>query len=211
MYNNNIVYGIDPHDRSTRLLIARNTATGTVQRHGIIGSRGISDSFILDNTADHNAGSGIMLDRQCTRNLVRGNKVFQNGQGIAVYESPENTISNNIVAFNAKSGIRVRNSRKVEIWNNTIVGHHDYALEVYAKQLDDHDKRVARDDTYEPAVDVNFSRNRVRGNRGLAKATNLESLRLSRISQDVDLAGLATQLNVAGPISNAPFPTRFPT
>ena len=46
-YSDCILYGIDPHDRSTELVIAQNTTTGTRERHGIIGSRGVSDSFIL--------------------------------------------------------------------------------------------------------------------------------------------------------------------
>ena len=195
-YIDSIVYGIDPHDRSTRLIIARNTSRGTIERHGIIGSRGISQSCIFENVAYDNAGSGIMLDRQCKRNLISDNKVFQNGQGIAVYESPDNVISDNLIAFNTRSGIRIRNSVDIRILRNTVVGNEDYALEVYAKQLDDHEKRVSRGDTYVAKVGVSFLDNVVRGNRGLAKATNLGLLRLSNIRQDVDVSAIAAELEI---------------
>jgi poly(beta-D-mannuronate) C5 epimerase len=196
LYIDSVVYGIDPHDRSTRLVIARNTATGSIERHGIIGSREVSHSFIVDNVAYRNAGSGIMLDRQSAHNVVFRNKVYQNGQGIAIYESPSNTISDNLVAFNTKSGVRVRNSIDVHVRGNTIVGHDDYALELYAKKLDDHDKRVARGDTYDANVAVSFVDNRIQANRGLAKATNLGLLRLGKVERDVDVLAIARKLNV---------------
>ncbi len=201
-YANNIVYGIDPHDRSTRLVIADNTATGTVERHGIIGSRGISDSFVLNNVAHRNKGSGIMLDRQCVSNVVYGNRVYQNGQGIAVYESPSNIIYENLVAFNANSGVRVRNSVDTEVVGNTIVGNNDYGLEVYAKRLDDHDKRILRGDTYEPKVSVSFYNNVVAGNRGIAKANQFSRLRIAGVQRNVDLAAIAERLSIGSRVWN---------
>ena len=208
-YVDNIVYGIDPHDRSTRLLIARNTATGTVEKHGIIGSRGVSHSFIVDNVAHDNAGSGIMLDRQCSHNVVAGNKVYQNEQGVAIYESPANVVCDNLIAFNTKSGVRVRNSVDVDVRGNTIVGHADYALEVYSKRLDDHDKRVARGDTYDARVEVAFYQNRVKGNRGLAKATDLHRLRLCDVRHDIDVTAIAAPLNVSAGTINAGSDTKL--
>ncbi len=199
LYIDNIMYGIDPHDRSTRLVIAGNRATATRERHGIIGSRGISHSFILDNESDHNAQSGIMLDRQCSTNVIRGNKVHQNGQGIAIYESPDNLVCDNLVAFNTKSGVRVRNSRGIDVRDNTIVGQGDYALEISAKRLDDHDQRMARGDTYDARVEVSFFGNLVRGNKGLAKAMQFGVLRLADIRQDADVPALAAQFELPYP------------
>lgn len=195
-YIGSIVYGIDPHDRSTRLIIAQNKSNGTVERHGIIGSRGISDSFIFENEAYDNAGSGIMLDRQCTRNVICNNRVFRNGQGVAIYESPENLIRDNLIAFNQKSGVRVRNSSKVRVLNNTLAGNSDYALEVSAKRLDDHAKRFARGDKYHASVSVEFHGNAVGGEGGIAKGKNFDRLRLSSIRQDTDLSEIAAQLGV---------------
>ena len=67
----NIVYGIDPHDRSRRLLIADNTATGTRRKHGIVVSRGVSESWIVGNRAIGNAGTGIVVDADFDRQRRR--------------------------------------------------------------------------------------------------------------------------------------------
>lgn len=196
-YVDSIVYGIDPHDRSTRLIIARNTCTGTVEKHGIIGSRGVSHSYIFDNDTFKNHGSGVMLDRQCSHNLVHGNRVHQNGQGIAVYESPSNIVLNNLVAFNEKSGVRVRNSTDILVQANTITGCNDYALEVSARKLDDHAKRAARGDDYSQEASVFFYANRVKANRGLVKGLSLSLLRIGDVSSDVDPDHVAAQLGFA--------------
>ncbi len=48
-YANNVLYGVDPHDRSQRLLIALNTAHDTMVKHGIIISRGVDASWQIGN------------------------------------------------------------------------------------------------------------------------------------------------------------------
>jgi poly(beta-D-mannuronate) C5 epimerase len=196
-YVDNVMYGIDPHDRSTRLIISNNTVTGTRERHGIIGSRGISGSFIVDNITHHNNGSGIMLDRHCRQNVIRGNLCYENGQGIAIYESKENVIENNLIALNKKSGIRIRNSSLITVVGNTIVGNLDYGVDLYSKRLDDHDKRMAKGDLYEQVVEASLYDNWISGNRGLAKARQLHALRLGGVRQDLDVADIRSKLGVA--------------
>jgi len=183
-----VLYGIDPHDRSTELIIARNTTTGTRERHGIIGSRGIRNSFIFDNISYANAGSGIMLDRQCSGNVICDNTVFSNGQGIAIYESFSNVIANNLVVQNKKSGVRARNSSDIVVVGNEIVANGDYGLEVSAKRLDDHSKRAERGDTYDQTVSVSIFDNVVAGNKGgLIKGLNVSHMLLSRVDTNPDL------------------------
>jgi poly(beta-D-mannuronate) C5 epimerase len=192
-YVDNIRYGIDPHDRSTRLIIARNTTKSTRQRHGIIGSRGITDSYIFDNTCIDNTGSGIMLDRHCSGNVIAGNRVGRNGQGIAVYESPDNLIDNNIIFMNTKSGIRVRNSTEIVAQRNLLVGNGDYGFEVYAKRLDDHEKRMARGDRYGKRTGISIHGNTVTGNQGgCLKGSKIEYLGMSGVCTDLgDLGSMA--------------------
>src|SRR3546814_16913053 len=60
---NNMIYGIDPHDYSRKLIIAFNSAYGAQKKHGIIGSRGVDDSYFIGNLAFGNHGTGMMLDR----------------------------------------------------------------------------------------------------------------------------------------------------
>lgn len=190
-YNDCVLYGIDPHDRSIDLIIARNSAVGTRERHGIIGSRGISNSFIFDNVAHSNQGSGIMLDRECSGNVISGNKVYKNGQGIAIYESCSNIVADNMVVQNAKSGIRVRNSVDIDVFGNDVVANGDYGLEASSKRLSDHDKRAQRGDTYTKEVALRVYRNVVAGNRGgLMKGNSVNRLILSNISRQTNLSEL---------------------
>ena len=194
-----ILYGIDPHDRSTGLVIARNTTTGTRERHGIIGSREVNDCYIFDNTSYGNAGSGIMLDRQCTGNVICDNKVFSNGQGIANYESPSNVIADNLIVQNKKSGIRVRNSNDIMVIGNKIVANGDYCLELSAKRLDDHAERAERGDTYDQTVSVSFLDNVVAGNQGgMIKGRNVSHLLLSRVDTNPDMTRIEAETGLSG-------------
>lgn len=180
-YTDSIVYGIDPHDRTTRLTIVGNTTTGTRERHGIIGSRGVSHSLIAKNDTHGNHGSGIMLDRECHNVVVAENQVHSNGQGIAIYESPSNRILRNQVSYNQKSALRVRNSVGIVAVENTFIGNDDYALDISARRLDDHVKRVERGDLYEARVEASVFGLRTAGNYGFAKAVGLGTLRLAGV------------------------------
>jgi len=196
-YTDSIVYGIDPHDRSTELVIARNTTTGTREKHGIIGSRGVCDSYIFANRSYGNNGSGIMLDRQCNGNVICNNKVYRNGQGIAIYESSANVIANNLLVENKKSGIRVRNSEEIVLASNRVVGNGDYGIEVSAKRLDDHAKRTGRNDEYVEAVEVTMHDQRVSLNRrGIIKGNNVSYLGMSQILTDVDLSNVEAEVGL---------------
>lgn len=193
-YTDSIVYGIDPHDRSTRLLIARNTTTGTREKHGIIGSRGVSDSWIIDNVSYANHGSGVMLDRQCSGNVIANNRVYENGQGVAIYESPDNLLADNLIVGNAKSAIRIRNSTDQRVVGNTLVRNGDFAVEVASKRLDDHEKRFERGDTYEVGVSATLFDNHFSENRGFAEATGLGELTIAGVHTDVDLKQVEDRL-----------------
>ena len=87
---------IDPHDRSTRLTIAYNSAYGTRVKHGIIASRDVKSSIIVGNVSADNHGSGFMLDRSSDDNIVAYNLAFRNGgDGLTIYESSCNLVLRN--------------------------------------------------------------------------------------------------------------------
>ncbi|MEM8945392.1 MAG: alginate lyase family protein [Planctomycetota bacterium] len=195
-YDNSIRYGIDPHDRSTRLIIANNTAKSTRERHGIIGSRGVSNSYIFNNKSFENEQSGIMLDRQCSDNVVVDNQVFKNGQGIAIYESSGNLVANNLIAVNEKSGVRVRNSTDLVVESNTVVGNGDYAFEVYSKTLADHNKRFSRGDRYRSYVEAIIRSNTATGNKGCVKGNRVQMLSLSDIRTEIDPTAITDTIPV---------------
>jgi len=123
-YHDNIKYGIDPHDRSRRLLIAQNTVYGTKIKHGIIVSREVNESWIIENTSYNNGLSGIVADRSSVHNIIALNKTYRNkSDGITVYESPNTVIWRNLVTANNRHGIRVRNSIDVQLRDNVAVGN----------------------------------------------------------------------------------------
>lgn len=135
-YRNNIVYGIDPHDRSTDLRIAYNTAYGSEKKHGIIVSREVDDSFIVGNLSFENRGSGIMLDRDSIGNVVYANTTFANDQdGITLFESACNTILSNHVVKNRRGGIKIRNSWDVALLHNRIDDNRGAGIEAYIADL----------------------------------------------------------------------------
>lgn len=141
VYADNIVYGIDPHDRSNRLIIAKNEAYGTKKKHGIIGSREVKYSWIFDNYTHDNHGSGIMLDRTSSHNVVANNVSARNGaDGITFFESEDNISYNNMVLNNARTGIRARNSWNIRLQGDQIAGNGGPAIHVYTARLEEKEK-----------------------------------------------------------------------
>lgn len=136
VYRANIVYGIDPHDRSRRLIIAENEAYGTVQKHGIIVSREVNDSWIFRNRAHSNGLSGIVLDRSSVRNIVAGNTSFGNASdGYTIYESSDNLLWGNHAVGNKRHGFRVRNSVRVKLYGNRSIGNGSSGVYGHIKNL----------------------------------------------------------------------------
>ncbi|MDR0634810.1 MAG: mannuronan 5-epimerase AlgG [Azoarcus sp.] len=146
IYRDNIVYGIDPHDRSRGLIIAGNTARGTKKKHGIIVSREVNDSFIFNNISHGNRLSGIVVDRSSTNNLLAGNEVRGNqSDGITIYESANNLLWGNRAIGNARHGIRVRNSENVRLYENFVADNGMYGIYGHMKDLSGSGRDIALD------------------------------------------------------------------
>ncbi len=154
VYEDNIVYGIDPHDYSSNLLIAGNDVYGTKEKHGIIISRQVNDSWILDNHSHDNGLSGIVLDRQSRNNVVANNVVHDNqGDGIGLYESPDNLLWGNRLVNNLRNGIRVRNSTDVGVYHNIAALNGTFGVLGQVKDLSATD-RDFEEDFYHQAVSM---------------------------------------------------------
>ncbi|WJH41123.1 right-handed parallel beta-helix repeat-containing protein [Aliirhizobium terrae] len=167
-YRDNIVYGIDPHDRSHNLLIALNTAYGSQKKHGIIVSREVDDSFIVGNVSVWNKGSGLMLDRTSRRNVVYANTGMANsGDGLTFYESGCNIAVANEFSGNKRAGIKVRNSTDVGVYDNQIHGNRINGADVYVSDLRQSPEGRSRNfdlDPYQPISSTVISGNSFTGN-----------------------------------------------
>jgi poly(beta-D-mannuronate) C5 epimerase len=136
-YRENLSYGLDPHDASSRLVIDRNRFTGN-GNHGLICSQRCDRLTITGNRADHNGAvhpqvpevHGIMLHRGVTNTRVTGNLVTDQptGAGIAIFDSSGDVVSGNTLRKN-RYGIRltVGSSRNI-IRDNVISGSLENAL-----------------------------------------------------------------------------------
>lgn len=153
-YLDNIVYAIDPHDRSSRLIIAENEVKGTRKKHGIITSREVNDSWIFRNRVSDSGLSGIVLDRASIRNVIAENVVYGNASdGITIYESGENLLWGNHAVGNRRHGIRVRNSQDLKLFHNSCVANGLSGIYGHIKDLTgtDRDMRV---DPFEAKVSL---------------------------------------------------------
>ncbi|MFB4393456.1 MULTISPECIES: mannuronan 5-epimerase AlgG [unclassified Pseudomonas] len=145
-YRDNIVYGIDPHDRSHRLIIAGNTVYGTKKKHGIIISREVNDSWIFNNKSYDNKLSGVVIDRNSVNNLIAYNEIFRNHtDGITLYESGDNLIWGNKVINNRRHGIRIRNSVNIRLYENVAMANGLVGVYGHIKDLTDTDRDIALD------------------------------------------------------------------
>jgi mannuronan 5-epimerase len=184
-YIDNIVYGIDPHDRSRRLIIAGNETSGSLKKHGIIISRDVNDSWIFNNYSHHNHGSGIMLDRACENNVIANNiSAYNNGDGITFLESANNTAYNNKVYQNYLSGIRIRNSWNIQLMNDQIADNGSVPLVIYSQNLEKSQKdRDLKEDPYSMRADAIMSGTVIKlsNSKSAMKIDGIDSLVLSDI------------------------------
>ncbi|WP_128375990.1 right-handed parallel beta-helix repeat-containing protein [Streptomyces cavernae] len=147
-YDNNKSYGLDPHDDSDNLVITDNHAHHN-GNHGIICSQRCNNLLIARNESDHNGippylppgdpdasdnqVHGIMIHRGVTDSVIEDNYVHDqpNGAGIAVFDSSDDIIRNNIVD-GAEYGLRYSvGSTGITTTGNTVTDSVQYAVFTY--------------------------------------------------------------------------------
>ncbi|MBA5764368.1 right-handed parallel beta-helix repeat-containing protein [Vibrio sp. 404] len=181
-YIKNVVYGIDPHDYSDRLIIAKNRTWGTLIKHGIIISREVNNSFIFDNVSYNNNRSGIMLDRTSLNNVIARNTAYHNGgDGLTIQESDLNLVWDNIFYDNKQHGINVRNSQHVRLYDNTVFGNLGAGIYGHINELREHTHRDLELDPFTTKVSID-----VRGGKLLANsggAINVRDFEYAKIAE----------------------------
>lgn len=184
-YIDSAVYGIDPHDRSRRLIIAGNETYGSKKKHGIIISREVNDSWIFDNYSHHNQGSGIMLDRMSQNNVIANNVSSYNaGDGLTFFESENNVAYNNVIFKNGFSGIRIRNSWNLKFYDDQISDNGGVPLVVYSLDLSKtHKDRDLEHDPYQMRAGASFTRTVIKlsGAKPAIKIDGVEGVALSDV------------------------------
>ncbi|MCC6597503.1 MAG: right-handed parallel beta-helix repeat-containing protein [Alphaproteobacteria bacterium] len=167
-YVDNIVYGVDPHDRSRRLAIGYNTAYGTHKKHGIIISREVNNSLIFGNVTFENKGTGIMLDRDSNGTFVYGNTSFHNAQeGMTIFESDCAMIAANRMFENKGAGFRIRNSYNIGLYYNDIAHNKATGVSMYSATLKGDPVHQHRDfalDPYDELTGVTAVGNTIKAN-----------------------------------------------
>ncbi|BAF69302.1 right-handed parallel beta-helix repeat-containing protein [Nitratiruptor sp. SB155-2] len=162
---NNTIYNFDPHDYSQNLVIAKNLVMNAKIAHGIIVSRGVEHSYMVDNIALNNHSNGLMVDRLSNNNIIYNNLSIANGfMGISSQESKNILIAHNTVIGNNIDGIIIRNSLQVGIHHNTIRYNGKNGVEVLEKNIDDIPGRDFRRDPYFKASSAVISHNDIRSN-----------------------------------------------
>lgn len=185
-YRDNIVYGVDPHDRSHDLRIAYNTLYGTLKKHGLIVSREVDESFLVGNIAFDNAGSGIMLDRDSVSNTIYANSSINNAQdGLTFFESSCNVVMSNLFADNARSGVRIRNSWDIGLFGNTIRANKRGGIDAYVSDLAASVGSEARDfvlDPYTPLVTFHSEGDQIDGNGAAVTTRGITAMTIAEDS-----------------------------
>jgi parallel beta-helix repeat protein len=130
--DNNIKYGLDPHDDSDSLVIEGNHSHHN-GNHGIIASQRCNNLLIRNNISEFNTGNGIMLHRLCNDSLVEDNECYDNtDSGIAIFDTDGVIIQNNLVQGNGNAGIRLSvGSANNLIQNNEIWACAKYGFYLY--------------------------------------------------------------------------------
>lgn len=125
-FHHNVLYGFDPHDYSMKFEVAYNKVYNN-GKHGIIFSRHCSENWIHHNEVYSNAEHGIMLDRD-SQGKISDNLVYDNRDGIAIFQSSDNIIQNNVLRDNER-GIRINATYNAQdqydgvSTNNTVIGN----------------------------------------------------------------------------------------
>ena len=123
IFEDNVVYGLDPHDDSDYLNIHGNIFRNN-GNHGLICSKFCNNLRIVDNESYGNGGHGIMLHRAVNDSLVEGNYSHDNAiTGISIFDSHNNIIRNNRTMNNATAELRLTvgaSGNLVE--NNELIG-----------------------------------------------------------------------------------------
>lgn len=196
VFRDNILYGFDPHDFTTGLVVEDNQAYGNGS-HGFIVSRSVTDSVLRRNHSYDNGGNGIMMDSSSDRNRIESNLVEGNAKdGIVLLDSAENVVIGNVVRGN-RVGIRVNGLESIgnRIERNVIEGH-EIGLQAYGGAAEVVATDNAVHDSSKMGMALEAPRSEVRGGEirgaprgvGVRTDTSLSGISISDVDEGVVVA-----------------------
>lgn len=97
-----------------------------------VGNNGLDNSEIADNVVTSNNGHGIWLDYGNENNNLHDNVSAYNLIGIALENSAQNKIQNNVIFGNRSQGINLRGATSTLVKNNLLVGNKGDGIFVHA-------------------------------------------------------------------------------
>ena len=167
----NVMYGIDPHTRSNRLVIENNVAHDN-GKHGIILAEECSDGVIRGNVAYGNLHHGIVVYQRSNNNLIEGNVAYGNGgHGINVNDSASTIVRGNTTYDNLAAGIGVAQGASAsQVVGNAVFANRRDGVALYSDVRDNllRDNTIADNARYGVYVksegDQQIQGNRVTGN-----------------------------------------------
>ncbi|HEU5102698.1 MAG TPA: right-handed parallel beta-helix repeat-containing protein [Roseiflexaceae bacterium] len=135
--HHNVMYGLDPHTRSMRLVIENNVAHDN-GKHGIILAEECSNAVVRNNVAYDNLHHGIVIYQRSNDNLVEGNTAYGNGgQGININDSANTIVRGNIVYDNLDAGIGIgQRASATQLLGNLVQANRGDGIALYSDAAD---------------------------------------------------------------------------
>jgi parallel beta-helix repeat protein len=131
--HHNIMYGLDPHTRSMRLVIEDNVAHDN-GKHGIILAEECSNAIVRNNVSYNNLHHGIVIYQRSNDNLVESNTAYGNGgQGININDSANTIVRGNRVYDNLDAGIGVgQQASATQLLGNLVQANRGHGITLYS-------------------------------------------------------------------------------
>ncbi|MGC2483549.1 MAG: right-handed parallel beta-helix repeat-containing protein [Nitrososphaeraceae archaeon] len=117
--HDNHEYGIDPHNRTSNMVIRNNTVHNNGGQ-GIICSLNCVNITIDNNVVHNNAGSGIMFSRNMSNSTARANTIYQETECLFVSDSHNNKVYNNTISQCENALYLKAGSSNNTLYDNTI-------------------------------------------------------------------------------------------
>jgi len=122
VFDNNTLYGLDPHDDSNNAMVENNLFAHN-GKHGFIVSKRCDYNIIRNNVSIDNHLHGYMLHQDSNYNVIENNVSIGNVDNFVIFDSHFDTIRNNKSYDPTGSHVRINaGSKQSYVQNNMLYG-----------------------------------------------------------------------------------------